>query len=158
MSSKTDSILKLSNYYVSRQMAHVFRTEVGMSTPFFSINLDYLHTCSMRPWQADEDIAFFFPLESFDKTQNSQRVQIYSANQIWRREKKSFVTRLAGTLRTRVPNFNDISPENGVDIGCFLNLGRYGRTCLLHHLTDGTGSSIIATEDLPSMVRAKFEV
>ena len=41
----------------------------------------------MRPWQANEELVFF-PLESFDKTQNSQRVQTFSVNQIWRGEKR----------------------------------------------------------------------
>ena len=44
------------------------------------------------------------------------------------KKKKKNVNGLAEIRETREPNFRVLSPENGVDIGCSPNLGRYACT------------------------------
>ena len=68
LTPKVDSILKLNNYYVAMQIAHVFRTKVQMfATPFFGDKTPKFGMCSMTPYPAVDVffLIFFFIRRKF---------------------------------------------------------------------------------------------
>ena len=121
LTSKVDTILKLSNYKATTKITHVFRTKVQMSTPFFG-DIDCLPTCSMSPCQAVDEQGFYFVSIS-PEVLHLLRPNIekkYKKEHLAKKNKNS-VTGRRGLMEQLCQISR--SNKNGLDIGCFNKLG-----------------------------------
>ena len=65
LTPKVDYILKLSNYYVTTQITHVFRTKVQMFTPFLEIDSKFGTRVLWSPTQPLTNVLFCFFVGNF---------------------------------------------------------------------------------------------
>ena len=80
------------------------------------------NTCSMSPCQAIGDL-FFVGNFGSPKTQISHK---YKNNGWWEKKRHPVTNVSAGVHKTGVcAKFQGLSPENGVNIECYINLGRH---------------------------------
>ena len=116
LTPKVDYILKLSNYYVTTQITHVFRTKVQMLTPFLEIDPAIWHTCSMSPHPS---VGGFFFAGNFGspKTQISKKKKTGKKYLAGKKEKSNRQRLGRGSYNTRA-KFHGIFQKNSVNIGC----------------------------------------
>ena len=100
---KVDSILKLSNYYVTTQITHVFRTKVQMFTPFLEIDSKFGTRVPWFPTQPLTNVLFCFFVGNFE----SLNIRKTKQKKLVAKNTHTLVNGWVEVHRTRVPHFGE---------------------------------------------------